>query len=682
MSSGPQPHGDADRVGVDKSLSTSELPVSERVSGWTAEFDGSGWGTPSETPEAVDPAMAGWDPGFDVSDSATGRAGATNSGPSADASGGLADTGHWSVDVDQTGTDWSSVSHPSVSNPGGPPLETWVAGEYRWDVPVESTESTQLVAVPGTATGETDNEPPSSAADDVVEPEVADTVAMQPGPRTRARFLVPSAPPAVEQSARRRTAIAAIAVGSVVAVTAGIAIALAAGTPRIGGEATTAGFPLSISSTPSGSPAESAQPAPPLTAGTPTEASTDTSTSAGTTPDPTPASNSERIAQVPNMGGATTTQPNSQPSTGQIAQTSASNTQPSSAPSPSTVTTTVVPLPPGNPPVISMPSSATTIRGTNFELPLVAAGSGALTWSLESGSLPAGLRLSSGAIVGTPSGDGRSFVLKVAGPDGVTSTHAMSITVGSAPTIATNSAPKVARGNAYQLDLQGSGTGPLGWSAEGPLPPGLALSGARISGTPTTVGNYTFNVKLANEFGEAPQSLTIVVVEPLTITSEGFSYAVLGEAFSAPLTVSGGSGAVAWSIVEGSLPTGLVLSDSKIHGTATAANFFEFKLKAVDDVSETTLDVWIRAIPPAAVLTTELPAGVVGVEYFQKLDANGSADFVWSIEGDLPPGLSLAGDQYVSGTPETAGTYTFNATVVDYYGQEASGTVTLTIAAP
>jgi hypothetical protein len=62
-----------------------------------------------------------------------------------------------------------------------------------------------------------------------------------------------------------------------------------------------------------------------------------------------------------------------------------------------------------------------------------------------------------------------------------------------------------------------------------------------------------------------------------------------------------------------------------------------------------------------AITTTTLPGGTVGSAYNQiTLTASGSTPITWSIEGGaLPTGLSLSSSGIISGTPSTAGTFTF-----------------------
>ena len=88
-----------------------------------------------------------------------------------------------------------------------------------------------------------------------------------------------------------------------------------------------------------------------------------------------------------------------------------------------------------------------------------------------------------------------------------------------APSITTTTLPGGKVGEAYSQTLAATGTAPIAWSIEsGSLPNGLTLSGNTISGTPTTAGTFTFEVKAANGAGSDTKELSIVIqaapVEP------------------------------------------------------------------------------------------------------------------------------------------------------------------------
>jgi uncharacterized protein (TIGR03437 family) len=94
------------------------------------------------------------------------------------------------------------------------------------------------------------------------------------------------------------------------------------------------------------------------------------------------------------------------------------------------------------------------------------------------------------------------------------------------------------------------------------------------------------------------------------------------------------------------------------------------------------------------ITTTSVPNGVIGVSYSASISSNAISSAQWEISGgSLPPGISLTGASgptaTISGTPTTAGTYSFTAEVaqgsinsVGYFPQTASRSFSLTIAAP
>lgn len=150
------------------------------------------------------------------------------------------------------------------------------------------------------------------------------------------------------------------------------------------------------------------------------------------------------------------------------------------------------------------------------------------TWSVVSGTLPAGLTLNpqTGAIGGTPSMAGTStFAAQVADSQSPADTDAQtfSVTVNAAPvaplSITTTSLLDARRNKSYSQTLQATGgVTPYAWSVvSGSLPPGLSLNASTgvVSGRATTTGTWSFTVRVAD--GQSPaaadtQALSIKVV--------------------------------------------------------------------------------------------------------------------------------------------------------------------------
>lgn len=68
---------------------------------------------------------------------------------------------------------------------------------------------------------------------------------------------------------------------------------------------------------------------------------------------------------------------------------------------------------------------------------------------------------------------------------------------------------------------------------------------------------------------------------------------------------------------------------------------------------------------PLAIATPSLPPATSGIPYTQTLSAiGGTPPYLW-IGSGLPPGLTIAQDGTITGTPSAAGTYTVSASVID-----------------
>ncbi len=337
-------------------------------------------------------------------------------------------------------------------------------------------------------------------------------------------------------------------------------------------------------------------------------------------------------------------------------------------------------------------------------------GTSPYTWSVSSGTLPAGLSLSasSGQITGTPTQNGTStFTIQVkdSSSPAQTATESLSITIAATPVQISNaSVPSGQVGTAYSTTLAASGgTTPYSWTiSSGALPAGLTLSTAgTISGTPTASGSFTFTAKVTDSTTPtaqaATESFTITVaaaVTPVTISTGSVSSGQVGTAYSTTLAASGGTTPYSWSISSGALPAGVTLSAAgTISGTPTASGSFTFTAKVTDSTTPTAQTATksfaltvAAAVSPVTITTSTLPAGQVGVAYSTLLAASGgTTPYSWSLgSGILPAGLSLSTGGTLSGTPTTAGSFTFTIKVTDSTTpttQTATNSLTFTAAA-
>jgi hypothetical protein len=186
-------------------------------------------------------------------------------------------------------------------------------------------------------------------------------------------------------------------------------------------------------------------------------------------------------------------------------------------------------------PIITTNSLGTIQRTVSYSKSLVSLGEAPITWSVFSGSLPAGLTLSSsGLLSGTPTTSGSySVTIRATNSSG----HFDKVFSGTvlvapvAPTITTTTTNAMDTGHAYSQTLVATGDSPFTWSvASGALPAGLTLSSSGVlSGTPTAIGSGSVTVQATNLAGSDTQVLSWTVTAPVVV-----EYNVFGN--SAPPT--------------------------------------------------------------------------------------------------------------------------------------------------
>lgn len=146
-----------------------------------------------------------------------------------------------------------------------------------------------------------------------------------------------------------------------------------------------------------------------------------------------------------------------------------------------------------------------------------------------------------------------------------------------------------------------------------------------------------------------------------------------------------------FKVVDGRLPAGTKLfefagSSGLINGIPTTAGTFTFTVQVKDETRATDTETFtIEILPPEApTITTEaLSNGTVGEFYCcGNLFASGGVQpYTWSVvAGALPPGLELPKrENTISGTPTTAGTFTFTVRVTDDLGTFSDKEFSITI---
>ena len=118
-----------------------------------------------------------------------------------------------------------------------------------------------------------------------------------------------------------------------------------------------------------------------------------------------------------------------------------------------------------------------------------------------------------------------------------------------------------------------------------------------------------------------------------------------------------------WTLISGTVPTGLTLSSSGLlNGIPTVTGSFDFTVKAQNnseyDLKTFTLEVVSVSVPPV-ITTVTLNDANINEEYYQKLEANGSAATWRIIDGYLPTNLVLSQNGEITGRPLVAENYSF-----------------------
>ena len=254
----------------------------------------------------------------------------------------------------------------------------------------------------------------------------------------------------------------------------------------------------------------------------------------------------------------------------------------------------------------------------------VAGGTAPYNWSLSAGDLLSGFAINpeSGTIAGTPTVPGvYQFTISVIDSNfGMASQNYQFTVRSSILAISPASVPPPGTvGTPYDFGLLAeNSTPPLTWSVtSGNLPPGIQLmASGLLVGTPTTAGSYTFTVQVTDQTTATAQAALTLVVSPppLTIVTSPPPGGSLGTAYSQTLQSSGGTGTITWSVMSGTLPTGLSLGSATgiISGTPTAVGSFSFTVEATDSngvTAQQSITLNIAGPPPAPPITLSgLPA--------------------------------------------------------------------------
>ncbi len=225
------------------------------------------------------------------------------------------------------------------------------------------------------------------------------------------------------------------------------------------------------------------------------------------------------------------------------------------------------------------------------------------------------------------------------------------------------------------------------------LPRGLTISPAGlISGTPLEAGQFAFTVTSidAQNF-TASAALTLTVAAPrLSISTTSLPAPAVGQSYRQGLTAIGGVPPYQYSVLLGTLPTGLRLvpETGVIEGIPTAPGTSTFTVRVTDGASQAADQAFtlnVAAPRPLSMSASSLSVASLYANFTGKLQVEGGREpLQFAVTaGSLPPGLSLdRSSGTLQGSPQRSGNYAFTIQVRDADAASAVARFELSIPRP
>jgi hypothetical protein len=269
--------------------------------------------------------------------------------------------------------------------------------------------------------------------------------------------------------------------------------------------------------------------------------------------------------------------------------------------------------PPPAPVVVPVAIVTSSVANGQTGVPYAAAlsatgGSGAFSWSVASGALPAGLSIDRalGVISGTPVAVG-TFTFEILAADAIDPTNSTSksftmVVSGPPLQIVTTTAQPGREKLPYSITFAATGgSGSYTWLVtSGTLPPGLSFSSSgTLSGVPTTAGTYTFSLTVADDANTTlretlsytvPVSAAVkILAPPATLTP------VRNQPFAYAFTAANVVGMAHWTIV-GTLPQGLTFNTTSgvLSGTCKTPGLSRVSITVADASTTDTINVDLK----------------------------------------------------------------------------------------
>ncbi|EIL87785.1 outer membrane autotransporter barrel domain-containing protein [Rhodanobacter fulvus Jip2] len=277
-----------------------------------------------------------------------------------------------------------------------------------------------------------------------------------------------------------------------------------------------------------------------------------------------------------------------------------------------------------------------------------------------------------------------------AGPSG-TSAPSNSVTPQGVQTITFNNPGATNFGTSPQLIATATSTLAVAFTSTT-----TAVCTVTSTGVLTTVSPGTCSIDV-NQAGDSTWLAAPTVTQAFAIVVPGGAVAFTtgsplpnatgGVAYSQTVAAAGGATPYTFTLVSGTLPTGMTFSPSGVlAGTPLADGTFNFTLRVTDTATQTADQSYQLVVdaPAITVAPASLPGGTIGQTYAQNLTASGgTAPYSFAVTGGvLPAGLTLNPAGALSGTPTTAGSFNATVTATDQHGFLGTQNYTIVIGEP
>lgn len=284
--------------------------------------------------------------------------------------------------------------------------------------------------------------------------------------------------------------------------------------------------------------------------------------------------------------------------------------------------------------------------------------------------------------------------------EGSTSAPVMvQVAANSPPVLGTYTAQSVVAGSSLTVSPTAPPTDNSAITSVTVVSPGIVPFLGTLSVEPATgvvtinnarpTGSFPIRVTATDDCGATTSAMfTLTVVCPgILITPPSLPVALPGMAYNTTLTGTRGLAPYTFSVVSGTLPTGLTLaSNGVLSGTHNQTGTFMFTVKATDaNGCMATVDYTLITTCPTLTLNpSALPDAMPGVAYALAFTATGgTSPYSYSLQsGTLPDGFTLNSLGNFVGTPSRAGSFTFTIQASDRYSCAITRTYTLNIPCP